>query len=163
MTCDNRLFVKADKSTNFYKLDAVKYNQLLNDNITKAYKKSDGNQMKTIDTEAKAITKRLKIDDPGRDRSAQKEAFITLKDHKDNFSNKPTFRLINPSKQEIGKISKQILDDINRKLVAATNVNQWKNTFYVLQWLKNLPNKCDSAFISFHVVEFCPSITEDLL
>ena len=137
-------------------------NQLLNDNITKAYKKSDGNQLKTIDTEAKAITKRLKIDDRV-EITAQKEAFITLKDHKDNFSNKPTCRLINPSKQEIGKISKQILDDINRKLVAATNVNQWKNTFSVLQWFKNLPNKCDSAFISFDVVEFYPSITEDLL
>ena len=159
---DNRLFVKADKSTNFYKLDAAKYNQLLNDNITKAYKKSNGNQLKTIDTEAKAITESLKIDDRV-EITAQKEAFITLKDHKDNFSNKHTCRLINPSKQEIGKISKKILDDINRKLVAATNVNQWKNTCSVLQWLKNLPHKCDSAFISFDVVEFYPSITEDLL
>ena len=44
------------KSTNFYKLDASKYNQLLNDNITKAYKKADGNQLKKID-KAKAITK----------------------------------------------------------------------------------------------------------
>lgn len=52
---DNRLFVKADKSTNFYKLEAAKYNQLLNDNITKAYKKADDNQLKKIDTEAKAI------------------------------------------------------------------------------------------------------------
>ena len=103
---DNHLFVfKADKSTNFYKLDAAKYNQLLNDKIAKAYKKSDGNQLKTIDTEAKAITKRLKIDDRV-EITAQKVAFITLKDHKDNFLNKSTSRLINPSKQEIGKISK---------------------------------------------------------
>ena len=86
---DNHLFVKAEKSTNFYKLDAAKYNQLLNDNITKAYKKSDGNQLKTIDTGAKAITKRLKIDDRV-EMTAQKEGFITLKDHKDNFFNKPT-------------------------------------------------------------------------
>ena len=35
--------------------------------------------------------------------------------------------------------------------------------FSVLQWFKNLPNKCDSAFISFDVVQFYPSITEDLL
>ena len=35
--------------------------------------------------------------------------------------------------------------------------------FSVLQWFKNLPNKCDSAFISFDVVEFYPAITEDLL
>ena len=67
--------------------------------------------------------KKLKIDDRV-EVTAQKEAFITLKDHKDNFANKSTCRLINPSKQEIGKISKQILDDINQKLVAATNVNQ---------------------------------------
>ena len=100
---DNRLFVKADKSTNFYKLDAAKYNQLLNDNITKAYKKADGNQLKKIDTEAKAITKKLRIDDRV-EVTAQKEAFITLKDYKDNFANKPTCRLINPSKQEIGQI-----------------------------------------------------------
>lgn len=159
---DNRLFVKADKSTNFYKLEAAKYNQLLNDNITKAYKKADDNQLKKIDTEAKDIAKKFKIDDRV-EVTAQKEAFITLKDHKDNFANKPTCRLINPSKQEIGKISKQILDDINQKLVAATNVNQWKNTSSVLQWYKNLPNKRDSAFISFDVVEFYPSITEDLL
>ena len=75
----------------------------------------------------------------------------------------PTCRLINPSKQEIGKISKKILDDINQKLVAPTNVNQWKNKSSVLQWFKNLPNKRDSAFISFDVVEFYPSITLDLL
>ena len=85
---DNRLFVKGDKSTNFYKLDAAKYNQLLNENITKAYKKSDGNQLKKIDTDAKVITKRLKIDDRVKIR-AQKEEFITLKDHKDNFSTSP--------------------------------------------------------------------------
>lgn len=45
----------------------------------------------------------------------------------------------------------------------ATGVNQWKNTSSVLQWYKSLPNKCKAAFISFDVVEFYPSITEDLL
>ena len=38
---------------------------------------------------------------------AMKEAFITLKDHKENFENKPTCRLINPSKPEIWRESKQ--------------------------------------------------------
>lgn len=60
---ENRLFVKTDKSTNFYKLQATKYNQLLNDNITKTYKKADNNQLNKIDAEAKAITKKLGIDD----------------------------------------------------------------------------------------------------
>ena len=42
-------------------------------------------------------------------------------------------------------------------------MNQWKNTSSVLQWYKRLPNKCDSTFICFDVVEFYPSITEALL
>ena len=53
---DNRLFVKADKSTNFYKLEATKYNQLLYDNITKTYKKAEYNLLNKIDVKAKTIT-----------------------------------------------------------------------------------------------------------
>lgn len=159
---DNRLFVKADKSKNFYKLEATQYNKLLHENITKTYKKADSNQLIKIDDKAKTITEKLRIDDRV-ETTATKEAFITLKDHKDNFDNKPTCRLINPSKQEIGKISKQILDNINKKLLNATKVNQWKNTSSVLQWFRNLPNKRKCAFITFDVVEFYPSISETLL
>lgn len=43
---EERLFVKADKSANFYKLDAPEYNRLLNDNITKTYKKAEKKMMK---------------------------------------------------------------------------------------------------------------------
>ena len=63
----------------------------------------------------------------------------------------------------MGKISKQILDNINKKLLNITKVNQWKNTSSVLQWFKNLPNKHRCAFITFDVVEFYPSISETLL
>ena len=154
---DNRLFVKADKSTNFYKLEATKYNQLLHDNITKTYKKAEYNLLNKIDGKSKTITEKLRIDDRV-ETTATKEAFITLKDHKDNFENKPTCRLINPSKQEIGKINKQILDSINKKRLNVTRVNQWKNTSSVLQWFKQLPNKQRCAFITFDVVEFYPSI-----
>ena len=92
-----------------------------------------------------------------------KEVFITLKDHKENFANKPTCRLINPSKPEIGRISKQLLEEINGKLVNIKKVNQWKNTTSVLQWFDRLTNKSDLAFICFDVVEFNPSISEALL
>ena len=153
---------KADKSTNFYKLETTKYNQLLNGNITKTYKKAEKIQLNEINDKAKTITEKLQIDDRV-ETTATKEAFITLKDHKGNFENKPACRLINPSKQEIGKISKQILDNINKKLLSVMKVNQWKNTSSVLQWFKNLPNKRKSAFISFDVVEFYPSISETLL
>ena len=47
---------------------------------------------------------------------------MTLKDHKDIF---PNFRLINPSKSEVGKISKSILDKINNVLFEKAKVNQY--------------------------------------
>ena len=93
-------------------LKTTKYNQLLHVNITKTYKKAENNQLKKIDEKAKTITEKLRIDDRV-ETTATREPFITFKDHKDNFESKPTCRLINLSKQEIGKISKQILDNLN--------------------------------------------------
>ncbi|XP_044180078.1 uncharacterized protein LOC122961531 [Acropora millepora] len=159
---ENRLFVKADKSTNFYKLDAHEYNRLLNDNVTKTYRKADTKQISDINDEARSISTALHIGDRVES-LAMNDAFITLKDHKDNFANRPICRLINPSKTEVGRISKQILEEINRELVIATKVNQWKNTSSVVQWYKQLQNKRNSTFICFDVVEFYPSISEALL
>ena len=42
-------------------------------------------------------------------------------------------------------------------------VNQWKNSQSVIEWFKNIPDKRHHTFVSFDVVEFYPSITEDLL
>ena len=143
-------------------MDVPNYKRLLEANITKTYKKADKKQLSMIDEEARIITKKLNIDDRV-ETTAMKEAFITLKDHKQNFINKPTCRLINPSKPEIGQISKQLLEEINRKLVNIKEVNQWKNTSSVPQWFERLANKSDLAFICFDVVEFYPSISEALL
>ena len=38
-------------------------------------------------------------------------------DHKENFQNNLTVRLINPAKNEIGRIRKVILDKINSSLI----------------------------------------------
>ena len=51
-------------------------------------------------------------------------SFITLKDHKDNFTNRPTTRLINPSKNEIGWINKHIWDQIKKELVGKLSENE---------------------------------------
>ena len=45
--------LEADKSTNFCKLEATKYYQLLNGNITKTYKKVKKNQLNEINNKAK--------------------------------------------------------------------------------------------------------------
>ena len=41
-----------------------------------------------------------------------KPPFFSVKDHKPEYLSRPTIRLISPSKSDIGKISKKILDKI---------------------------------------------------
>ena len=80
---------------------------------------------------------------------AKQQAFISLKDHKENFQNHPTCRLINPAKSEMGLVSKKILQKINAKIGSLTSLNQWKNTASVINWFNNIPNKANSVFIVF--------------
>ena len=63
-------------------------------------------------------------------------SFITIKNHKENFDNHATVRLINPAKNELGRISKLILDKINKNISQKSELNQWKNTDTVLDWFK---------------------------
>ena len=79
------------------------------------------------------------------------------------FINNPTCRLINPCKSEIGIISKNILDRINKEITQATKVNLWKSTKDTIEWFKAIPEKEKHAFITFDVCDFYPSISEDLL
>ena len=159
---ETKLLIATDKTTNFYKLEPSKYNDLLEQNILKSYKKAHPNTVRDIHTENKKIATKLGIDDRV-DTTANKDAFITLKDHKPNFANKPTCRLINPTKSEIGKISKVTLDRINNKITRASKFNQWKNSTSVIEWFKAIENKQHHSFICFDIVEFYPSISQDLL
>jgi hypothetical protein len=159
---DDKLLIAADKTTNFYRMDPPEYNALLENSMTKTYKKATKNAASKIATEEKKIATSLDLADR-IDTTAKSNAFVTLKDHKPNFSNQPTCRLINPSKSEIGIISKSILERINGKIVAATKSNQWKNTASVINWYMNIPNKSKHAFICFDIIEFYPSISEELL
>ncbi len=94
---------------------------------------------------------------------AERQAFITLKDHKENFENNPKCRLINPAKSEIGRISKKILEKINTTIRNTTSLNQWKNSLSVINWFNNVQDKQQHTFIIFDIENFYPSITEDLL
>ena len=127
----DRLIIQADKTTKFYKMEQNTYNQLLDVNVTKGYKKAPPTTEEDITLQHKTIATKLELDDR-IDVTAQKQAFITLKDHKPNFRNNPTCRLINPTKPEIGKISKLILEKINTDVKTATKLNQWKNTDEVI-------------------------------
>ena len=140
ITHSTKAFIPADKTTNFYKLDEPQYNKLLKDNITSTYRKADKTTKISMDREAKSIAAELNIDDR-TECIALRQAFITLKDHKENFANNPTCRLINPAKSELGIVSKKILDSINNNIRRKTALNQWKNTAAVLDWFKAILEK----------------------
>ena len=93
----------------------------------------------------------------------KREAFISLKDRKENFENNPKCRLINPAKSDSRKISKLILDKINTQLRTILNVSQWRNTRNVIDWFGNIEEKTRHSFISFDIIDFYPSISENLL
>ena len=143
-------------------MNSTAYNKLIKENVTKTYKKSDAKVAEKLNAQSARIAVHLNLDDR-IEKLAEKEAFITLKDHKATFNDHPTCRLINPSKSEIGVISKQILDDINTAIINKTQINQWKNTSSVLKWFNSLQHKETLSFICFDVCDFYPSITEKLL
>ena len=160
---DKKLFIAADKTTNYYKLDKETHKTLLDKHVTKDYKKKsvDDNNDKTEEKAQEIVTK-LEL----KERvfaTSKKEATITLKDHKETFQNDPTCRLINPTKTELGKISKQKLSKIVTDVKTKTDINQWKNTDSVLSWFSNLENKQKLVFINFDIDSFYPNISETLL
>ena len=88
---------------------------------------------------------------------------VTLKDHKQDFNDKPTVRLINPSKTDLGKTSKNILDRILPKLKSQIRLKQWRNTDNVKNWFKAIEDKNSTNFIQLDIVSYYPSITFGLL
>ncbi|PIK41052.1 hypothetical protein BSL78_22094 [Apostichopus japonicus] len=111
----DEIFAEADKTKNLYKMDGTSYNKLLTDNVTQKYKMADETVVNDIEEEFNDIAGKLNIKDR-ISKTAERPAFITLKDHKENFASNPKCRLINPTKPEMGRVSKQILDRINNKL-----------------------------------------------
>ena len=93
---------------------------------------------------------------------AKNPVFITVKDHKENCQASLPYLLFNPSKSEFGKVSKVKLKKINQALIKHPNVNQLKNSSFVIEWLKDIDDKKDCIFIKFDIREFYPSISESI-
>ena len=136
----SKVFVPADKTTNLYTMQVSEYKKLLNDNITAKYKKASNQVIKNINKEAKSIATNLELDNR-IEQYSNKSAFITIKDHKPNFPNNIKCRLINPAKSQIGIVSKQLLDNINRTIRSKKHLNQWRNSSTVISWFQNIPDK----------------------
>ena len=155
------MLINADKSRNIYKVSCENYKKYLVENITKTYKKSGKARVNSINKDTKKLAEKLKIADR-MERMEESEAYITVKDHKEDFPHKPSFRLINPSKSELRKVNKRILDNINKYIIEHTKVNQWKSSASVIEWFKAIKNKQKCTFIVFDIESFYPSISSDL-
>ena len=157
----DEIIMSADKSHNKYIVPVEEYKKILNENITKEYRKSAPENIKSTNKEAATIVKKLEIDDRVN-QFIQASAFITVKDHKPNFPSKVQCRLINPAKSNVGRISKQILERVVSKVKSVCGSNQWQSSTQVTEWFKTLENKNNLTFFKFDVVSYYPSINQRL-
>ena len=116
------VFIFTDHSNNLYKASLEQYKKLLKENVTKSKCLE-----KSINLQAKNVAKKLDLVERV-ECLAKNSVFITLKDAKVNFQANLPCRLINPSKSELGKVSKVKLEKIKQALVKHLDVNQWKNS-----------------------------------
>ena len=148
------VFIFADKTNNIYKAPPEQYKKRLKENATKTYTKLterlEMSKRLSISLEAKNIAKKLDLVERVKC-LAKNTAFITLKDHKENFRASLPCRLINPSKSELGKVSLVKLEKVNQALIKHFDLNQWKNSSSVIQWFKGIDNEKDCIFIKFDI------------
>ena len=159
---DGKMFVSADKTVNIYKVGTEVYQNLVNKEVNADYKKASVNSVKKVEEAEKKLVSDLGLSDRVF-QSKKKKAYITLKDHKDNFANNPKARLINPAKTEVGKISKIKLDSMIREIRTKTLLKSWRATNDTLCWFNALPNRQLQTFLEFDIVSFYPTISELLL
>ena len=72
-------------------------------------------------------------------------------------------RLINPSKSDLGKISKIKLESINKEIRQKTKLQQWQSSREVKKWFKQLRSRRRLKFITFDIDACYPSITPELM
>ena len=149
----NELIIPADKTRNQYHMSTDHYKKLLQEIITKHYKAAPGKLYDEINTEAKKIATRLKLDDRS-EVLAKSEAFITLRDNKENFASALPCRLINPAKSEIGIVSKHVLEKVVSVLCDKADIRLWKNSAAVIDWFKGIGRKSDCTFVCFDIIDF---------
>ena len=159
---NNKVLTPADKTSNHYWLTKDDYKKIKMNAITANYKKGNAKMKQNIDKIGAKFAKKAGVLERMHVNGTN-SCFVTLKDHKENFANNPKTRLINPAKNEVGRISKVILDKINKALIESLNVKQWKNTTSVINWFKEITEKHRYTFVMFDIKDFYPSISESLL
>ena len=84
----NSVFMPADKTRNLYEVSLKQHSKLLKENVTKHYKLAEsGDYMyKDINMEARNVAEKLQPKLSTKiEPMAKHEAYLTMKDHKNNF------------------------------------------------------------------------------
>ena len=147
----DKVIIAADKSRNFYTCDVPEYRDLRDQNITANYKKSTQEAVNDNDKKSGEIAAKLKLDDKMQ-KYSNKECFVTLKDHKKNFIGRPECRLISPAKNELGRVVKIKLEEINQEIRYTTGINQWQSTQKAIDRFKHIENPDKYEFLKFDIV-----------
>ena len=158
----DKVIVNADKTNNKYLIGKADYERLLEKNINDNYKKEDTKNVDEVTIEHQKVVTKLGLEERVF-KTTPRTAFISVKDHKENFQNDPKCRLLNPTKPEIGRISKRILENVINVTKQKSKLRQWKNTDSVIMWFKQLKNKKRKSFIQFDICNYYASITPELL
>lgn len=132
----NKIYAIADKTTKICTLTRHYHKKLLK-NYHQSYHQGPKQLLHAIDAEARDIASSYHAQTRAQSIS-NTQAYITLKDHKDNSQQKVPCRLINPCKSDMGVISKTILHQVNSNIRYSLRMNQWKDTNGVLQWLSKI-------------------------
>ena len=117
-----------DKTGNRYEVSVSDYQRLMHDNLTRDYKLDNENKLTKIDSDTKKHARSLEISDRMECHQPVQRLLDYLKDHKEDFPNAIKCRVINPACNNLGKVSKRVLDKINSTCREAAGVNQWKST-----------------------------------
>ena len=157
----NSIIVKADKTRNMYAMEKEQYEKLLSENITKDYRKADENHTKNINKKCKRHAVDLNIENR-MEKITERKAFISIKDHKSNFPNKIQCRLINPARNNLGKVAQQIIRSAVKSIKEKSGLNLWMGTNDVLDWYKTNMHT-GTLFIQYDIEAYYPNITEPLL
>ncbi len=158
----DKTLIFSDKTRNIYELTREHYDQLLDHNVTQKYLKTNIFTYNDINTEARIIAHKLKVDSK-LDILAKRNAFITVKDHKPDYKTNPKCRLLNPAKTELGLVSKYTLSRVNAEVRTKTKLRQWVNSHTTIDWFNAIDNKHRHRFTEFDIIDFYPSISETLL
>ena len=136
-----------------HKMKPCKHQEILKNKITDNNKTDYNNTIDQINNDTYRFASKLHIEDR-LGKFKKKDVHILFKDHKPNFEDKLQSRLINPSKTELGKVSKNIIQNIVTNVKKANYSNLWRNSYDTIEWFEKIKNKSKTTFTQFDITDF---------